>query len=88
MEQENYPPPAEITTDDLAATVEATVKELHRTQPLLAFLSSEQRKTLGTLHEAVGYPEATLLHSYVEESIPLHTGKQWSSRTLETATTK
>ena len=55
---------------------------------LLSFLASKQRKTLGGLPKGVKHPAAALLHKYVEEGIPTHTGAPWSTEALENAISK
>ena len=88
MAQATYPPPVATSRDDLAATAKSTSRELHLAPSLLVFLASKQRKTLGTLPEAAWHPEASLLNSYIEEGIPVHTVPPWSIRALETAIVK
>ena len=86
--QTTYPPPAETPRDYLVASAKATARELHCAPSLIDFLASKKRKTLGTLLEAVRNPVSDLLHSYVEEGIPVHNGPLWSSRAMVTAISK
>ena len=82
------PPPVDPPTDDLAATANATAREILNAPSLLSFLASKQRNTLGCLSEGGEHPSAALLQIYVEESIPAHTGPPWSPEALDTAISK
>ena len=70
------------------AMAKATARELNGAPFLLEFLASKQRKTLVNLPKEVKHMSASLLHFYVEEGIPVHTGPPWSNQELETAISK
>ena len=82
MAQTPYPPLTVPSVDNLAATDKSTIKELHRAPYLLVFIDSWKQGVLGVILEAFFHPAGTLLQTYVEEVILVHTGPPWSMQAL------
>ena len=69
----------EVTpAENIAATAQAMLEEIHHALSLLAFISSRQRGVLGLLPALVYYPATALLRYYAEEVIPINTRLPWS----------
>ena len=87
MAQKIYPPPVELSVNNLASTTAKTLEELKHSPSLTAFIAARQRGALGALLEAVRHSAAPLLWKYVAEGIPVHTGPAWTPQALEREST-
>ena len=84
-EQAPYPPLSNPLVENLEATSKETSEEIHCAPSLLAFIDSRQHGALGTLPESVLHPVKSLLQTYAEKGILVHTGSPCPRQALEHA---